>query len=424
MSVPDVKEAPGFTFCPKCGSSLADGSCAKCGWALPTASSHTSAPRKRRRLEVLIASLVLVLIVSIGLNFLLNFDSMVQWVPSVVLLWMDDGKGDGSAELIRRLREGKLSDRHLVKLIDQRLSDPRLVLRSPFPAGHEQVMVIEQNCRMPLDSLSLQVKDWKLIVDGAEVSHSENPSDVISETKAKKKKTTKKKSRRLGDAQVAQHIILNSLDAGVHTVQLTGDLTVFRTNEAKEVVYSRAMSINRDVEISGQLADYSEPRTNAKLLELMKNACLAYSWRAGTEDDEFRSYVLSLYAASPGMPFTASVWVRVGSSGDFTKVGEFTNRGDNSVISWGDRYSLIEVPGIEEARRIQVRLTPDLSAALRNGYKEFLAVMIEWDSVSVWQRDPGWAPNPGRDPFRPPSRVRKFATTTKESSSSERDEEI
>lgn len=418
-----MSEPAAFTFCPKCGGPLADGRCANCGWSVPPPVSYSSRLPKRRLLEILIASLVLVVLASVGLNFFLNFESTVQWLPSDVLLWMDDGKGDASAELIRRHRDGKLSDRQLVKLIETRLSDPRLVLRSPFPPGHEQVMVIEQNCRMPLDTLSLQVKDWTLLVDSKEVSNSAGQAKSHAETKTKAKKSERRKPR-AGDRQVAQSITIRPLAAGIHTLQLTGELTVFRNKESEELVYARPVSINRDIDIKGELADYAQPRTDGELFERMRNACVAYSWWTGKEDDEYRNYLLSLYAASPGIPWIASVWVRVGSSGDFTKVGEFTNHGDIQMISWGDQLSLNEVPGISEARRIQVRLKPDLAAAFNYGYREFFAAIIEWDSVPVRHRAIGRAPYPTADEYRPPSRVRKFLSKKKKSPPSETDEEV
>ncbi|HKQ48299.1 MAG TPA: hypothetical protein VJZ71_09550 [Phycisphaerae bacterium] len=373
-------------------------------------------------MEILIGSLALVLLVSIGLNFLLNFDSMVQWLPADVLLWMDDGKGNASADLIRRLRDGKLSDRQLAKLVSQRISDPRLVLRSPFPVGHEQVVHIEQNCRMPLDKLSVEMADWRVLVDGAEVFNS--TSHVNLKTEDKVTKSRKKKTPRFGEGQRAQTVTLMPLEAGSHSIQLTGDMTVFRSKENREIVYCRPVSVNRNLEISGDLADYAKPRTDSQLLELMRNGCVAYSWWAGKEEDEYRNYRLSLWAASPGIPFIATVWVRVGSTGDFTKVGLFTNRGSTSTISWGDQYSLVDVPGISDARRIQVRLTPDLATAFKNGHREFFAVIIEWDSVPVRHRRVGQCPNPATDEYRLPSRVRKSNNKKNESPASEGDEEI
>lgn len=426
MSESAIKESVPFTFCPKCGAPLANGRCERCGWAFPPTSSYSTAPRRRRRLEFLIAALVLVVLASVGLNFFLNFGSTVSWLPADVLLWMDDGKGDASADLIRRMRDGKLSDRQLTKLVTQRISDPQLALRSPFPVGHEQVIQIEQNCGMPLEGLTVQVRDWKLFVNGVEVSNSIELTNLRSESDltTTKSKSAKKKSRARTDRQVGQNITLKALEAGTHQIKLIGELTVCRNSAPQEPLYARPVSVSRDVEIKGQLTDYSKPRTDKEILAFLRNASVAHAWWTGEEEDEYRPYSLSIGAAMPGVPFLMNVSVRVGAKGDWTRVGKFGNEGQSNLISSIEKYSLADVPGIEDARRIQVRLDPDLVTAFKGGHQEFFGGIVEWDSVPVHHHAVGHHPNPGTDAYRPPSRVRKFPVKTKETSAPKKDEAI
>ena len=416
-----------FSFCPKCGTTLNKGQCAKCGWSPAPAVIHATPPRKRRRFELLIAALTLLILLSVGLNTILNFGSVVGWLPTGVLLWMDgDGKGQASTELAQRFRQDKLSKNQLAKLVEKRLMDSTLHVQSPYPAGVEQALQIEHNCRLPGGEVDVLLEDWKLLVDGDAVAAAPPtqipeavpglPDDIPIPNNARVLRTRNERM---------QKINLPSLEAGTHKIELTGRLAAKRGIENPEIIYSRLASLTKDVEIKGVLRDYIRARTGSSVLNVVRDHCGAHSFWTGNEDeDENRKYTLQIGLALPEVPFIMSVWARVGKKGEFTQIGSFDAEKSPRTIARNRDFSLADVPGIAEAKRIQVQLRPDLEKAIAGGHKECFGGIVEWDAIPLSHRRSGYRFNPYTDEVRPPSRVQKPDGKKKELPQREAEEEL
>lgn len=402
MSDAAVNEATAFTFCPKCGTSLADGCCGKCGWS----SSAPHVPRKR--FGILITALALLILVSVGLNTMLNFGTVVGWLPSDVLLLMDgDGSGRASTELMQRFRQDKLSKRQMSSLVEQRTLDSGLRLQSPFPVGFMQTLQIEHNCRVPGDQVKVSIDDWILNVDGKQISTAfsvpRRPQGFVivgSEgSPPPNARIIPSRDERL------QRIDLPALDAGLHRIEVVGQLRVRQAKASGEELFARPISLTENVEVKGGLQDYVRPRISDRMLKVARNTCAALAFWTGDEDSDGR-YTLKLGVASPEVPFVMSVWVRVGSKKEFTRIGTLTVEPMRQYLAMSHELSLAEVPGITEAKRIQVQLRPDLAAALTQKHNECFGGVVEWDNVPMPHRRASYKFDPFTDEVYPPSRVK------------------
>lgn len=409
---------PTFEFCPQCGTVLTEGRCAKCAWQIPSTDERKSSAKNSRRTQKLFAALLAVILLSVGVNLLLNFETMIEWLPSGVLLWMDrKDREEITSELTQRFRNDRLSESQVRDLVAKRLDDSAILIQSPFPAQVKQTISLNHRCALPPGAVYVHLEDWKLLVDGSQVAQ---PS-VDSGNRAKAESSARKKIRKVREDDnhsSTQNLTLPALESGSHRIEITGQLTVRREGEEKDVLYSRPLSLSHDLEIKGEIRDYYIGRSDKSMFNIVRKSWTAIGWWSGDEDDENRDYRLTVWLMIPGTPIVSSVWVRAGINGEYTQVGKVDTSGRHQLMAFSLEFSLAEVPGIEDARRLQVRIIPDYPTIISRKVDECFGGIIEWNKVSITHRKDHFSPF-GGDPSLP-SRVTSDRSKSKKA---ERDDD-
>ncbi|MBN2562578.1 MAG: hypothetical protein JXQ75_16760 [Phycisphaerae bacterium] len=353
-------------FCPKCDYPIDPGQCPECGLLVTpdTLLSRPESVRVRRSLRRLLSVLAVLALISGGVHAYRNRGWMA-WVPSAILLrGQGDPDGDVAQELVRRYNSGGLSTDQGNRLLSNLVSDPRIELRTPHPAHVPLQVSLRFGEPPPLGQCSATFDDLELLVDGRQVarvagdSEDEWNSPVSSEHRL---------------------ITCPPLGPGTHTVTVNGTFTATggtRLNGPRALM-ARPVSCSATVSIQGELGDYVRGVSTAALADGIASSLVmgVFSNPSYMERD-----ILYLANIGPPVSVASTLWMRPSGRGDFQKVATLCCRRRSREVLI--RYPP-KSPPLGQADCVDVRLTPDPTAAYSAQFAQYFEGMIEWSDLQV-----------------------------------------
>lgn len=357
--------------CPRCGIALNETICPHCGPLDDTPSANPgSGPTHRRLLKVAGAVvLLLVCVAGMALSAFLTLDQWVASMPSSVLFLLSRDKDDEAAkELLRRLEDGDLNGSQINRMLADHLGGPKLAVRSPYPSGVEQLLRLNCPSKLPFHRWQIGIRNMNLSVDGA-------PQEAAY--------IADRQAHRLDDLRAL--IVLPPLDAGVHKIEIQGDLCVedIRAATADRVRHQRPVRLVAELIIKDEVTDYLGGSSEDELPSSLVGASWAASVSA-VKRAEGIEHILFLEEASMPERIIASVWVRAQGTNESFATGHLKSQ------CWGHRrctrshaFVLKDIPGLDEASAIQVKIVPDIAEAIAVGAKAIFCSPIEWEALHL-----------------------------------------
>lgn len=360
-------------YCPHCDYPMNGGKCHECGRT--TASEHIheeSRPVRRKKVRrwVLIALAIQALIVVGIVLHHYRFVDWSRWMPDSILARMREYEGDRwENEIVRRLKNDNLSDSAKQDYLIDKVLPFGFVPIKTCPAGAPILLRIEER---PFGSSEMRFNgftDWELIVDG----------EVVADSIA------------VDSAQLPRHRDCHfefwcpQLTPGSHTVRLKGNARVCIGGSpgfsAPDVVTDVKHTLETTIEVEGPWLERVRVVSDDEMM-----SAVAGDFRAvAMTGEELGSQILvNIEAGKSCPPMAGVVLVRPSGGVGFGLLGraDFVNKR-------GAEFDITDIPGMEEATHIDVRVNPDPGYAMSCGADEVFGGFVEWTAVPI-HRDLTW----------------------------------
>lgn len=351
---------------------MSGGKCPECGRTTSSERIHEEsrpASRKKVRRWVLIAlAMQTLIVVGIVLHHY-RFVEWSRWMPDSFLARMREFEGDRwENEIVRRLKNDNLSASVKQDYLIEKVLPLGFAPLKICPAGAPILLRIENRPVKSSEMYFTGFTDWELIVDG----------EVIADSIA------------VDSAQVPRHRDYHfefwcpQLTPGSHTVRLKGNAMVCIGGSpgfsAPDVVTEVTHTLETTIGVEGPWIERVRVVSDDGMM-----AAVAGDFRAAamTGDELGSQIVVDIVAGESCPPMAGVVLVRPSGGVGFGLLGraDFVNRRDAA-------FDMTNIPGMEEATHIDVRVNPDPGYAMSCGADEVFGGFVEWTAVPIHREVP------------------------------------
>lgn len=303
-------------------------------------------------------------------------ESWAVRLPDAVLIRFADVRGGFvRTELRRRLEAGDLAPKHVPDVLALFAHEILVDLRSPFAGNTEQIFAVSCPANLSHKKWRVHLEELALVLDGNAVENATAMHDV--------------EWRR--DAGTENLLRLPPLDEGEYELTVKAAIVVEAVDEENEAAPSEAMrrpvEARKTLSIRGDLDDYlALEMTDEQRGSLYASLAAQVSCRNVGKKITRRLYI---HEAILPVNLAGGVWARPGNADQYSYVGFFLNRASRYRYPGMHSFSLDDVPGIKDAKKISVRIVPDFALALYLRHDTCFNGIVEWPALKISRPRPG-----------------------------------